>query len=68
MTDLNVLFDTYRDSVKAKDAARLLTIYDPAIRSFDLWGPWIMEGKDAFSSMVQEWFGSLGDEIGRAHV
>ncbi|MDX6481597.1 MAG: hypothetical protein QOG85_2107, partial [Gaiellaceae bacterium] len=34
-------------------------------RSFDLWGVWSYDGKDALRAMVTEWFSSVGtDQIG----
>ena len=38
------------------------TIDGRDIRSFDLWGVWSYDGKDALTGMVGEWFGSLPDD------
>ena len=52
----------YVAAVRAKDVEAFLALYADDVRSFDLWGAWSYDGKDALRAMVEEWFGSLPDD------
>ena len=56
------LLDRYAAAARDKDAEAFLVLYADDVRSFDLWGVWSYDGKDALRSMVAEWFGSLPDD------
>jgi len=56
------LLDRYAAAARAKDAEAFLDLYSDDVRSFDLWGVWSYDGKDALRAMVNEWFGSLPDD------
>jgi len=56
------LLDRYAAAARAKDAEAFLDLYADDVRSFDLWGVWSYDGKDALRGMVGEWFGSLPDD------
>jgi len=56
------LLDAYAAAVRAKDVEAFLALYAEDTRNFDLWSEWSYDGKDALRGMVEEWFGSLGDD------
>jgi len=59
---VNELLGAYAAAVGAKDGEAFLALYADDVRSFDLWGVWSYDGKDALRAMVEEWFGSLPDD------
>ena len=61
------VLETYKSSVRAKDVATLMKLYDPKVRVFDTWGIWSYEGAAAWQSAVQSWFTSLGTETVNVH-
>lgn len=59
------LLDRYAGAAREKDVEAFLDLYADDVRSFDLWGVWSYDGKDALRAVVTEWFGSVGtDTIG----
>jgi uncharacterized protein (TIGR02246 family) len=59
------LLDSYAAAARAKDVEAFLDLYADDVRTFDLWGVWSYDGKDALRAMVTEWFNSVGtDQIG----
>ncbi len=56
------VLQTYAAAVNEKDSAKLLRLYDPAVRVYDAWGVWSYEGADAWASAVEAWLSSLGTE------
>ena len=56
------LFDRYTAAVDAQDVDAFMALYDDDIRSFDMWGRWSWEGADEYRTMVEGWFGGLGDD------
>jgi uncharacterized protein (TIGR02246 family) len=56
------MLDEYTESVRAKDVARFVALYDDDVRVFDMWGRWAYDGAAAWRDMASEWFGSLGSE------
>ena len=50
------MLDSYAAAVRAKDVEAFLDLYADDVRSFDLWGVWSYDGKDALRAMVEEWF------------
>lgn len=56
------LFDRYAAAAHAKDADAFLSLYSDDIRSFDMWGRWSYDGIGEYRTMVEGWFGGLGDE------
>jgi ketosteroid isomerase-like protein len=54
--------DAYTRAVLEKNVSAFLGLYDPAARVFDTWGVWSFEGVPARRKVIEEWFGSLGDE------
>jgi uncharacterized protein (TIGR02246 family) len=59
------LLDSYAAAARAKDVEAFLDLYADDARTFDLWGVWSYDGKEALRAMVTEWFGSVGtDQIG----
>jgi uncharacterized protein (TIGR02246 family) len=56
------LLDSYAAAARAKDVEAFLDLYADDVRSFDLWGVWSYDGKDALRAMVTEWFGSVGTD------
>jgi len=57
------MLDAYVAAVRAKDVDAFLGLYADDVRNFDLWSVWSYDGKDALRGMVEEWFGSLGDDV-----
>jgi uncharacterized protein (TIGR02246 family) len=59
------LLDRYAAAARAKDVESFLDLYADDVRSFDLWGAWSYDGKDALRAVVTEWFRSVDtDTIG----
>jgi uncharacterized protein (TIGR02246 family) len=56
------LLERYAAAARAKDVEAFLALYADDVRSFDLWERWSYDGKDELRRMVEQWFGSLGDE------
>lgn len=56
------VLETYKSAVYAKDVETFLSLYDPDVEVFDMWGQWSYRGASAWRKMVAEWFTSLGDE------
>jgi ketosteroid isomerase-like protein len=54
--------ETYRAAVFAKDVDALVALYDPNVRTFDLWAQWSYDGIDAWRAMVAGWFEALGPD------
>ncbi len=57
------LCEIYIRAVLEKDADAFLRLYDPAARVFDTWGAWSYEDTNARRKVIEEWFGSLGEEL-----
>lgn len=62
MHNVELIAARYAAAVHAKDEQALLALYDENVIVFDMWEEWVYEGRPAWSSMVKNWFGSLGDE------
>jgi uncharacterized protein (TIGR02246 family) len=54
--------DAYCAAVFDKDVDAFMRLYDADVRVFDTWGVWSYEGADAWRKMIEQWFGSLGNE------
>jgi ketosteroid isomerase-like protein len=54
--------DGYARAVHAKDVEGFLGLYHSTARVFDAWGVWSYEGETARRTVVEAWFGSLGEE------
>lgn len=54
--------EIYKRAVEAKDVNLFLTIYDPEVVIFDMWGKWIHQGLNDWKKTVQDWFDSLGND------
>jgi uncharacterized protein (TIGR02246 family) len=50
----------YRAAVWSKDLEGFLGLYHPTARIFDLWNAWSYDGREAWRSMVVNWFAGLG--------
>lgn len=63
-TDDQVLqvLDDYKAAVFAKDVDAFVSLYDPNVSVFDMWGVWAYEGIDAWRGMAKGWLGSLGSD------
>jgi uncharacterized protein (TIGR02246 family) len=53
------LMEAYKTTIFAKDAEGFVALFDPDVRSFDLWAAWSYDGIDPWRKMVGEWFGAL---------
>lgn len=56
------VLNAYAAAVRVKDAEAFLALYADDVRSFDLWGVWSYDGKNAYRAMVEGWFGSVPDD------
>ncbi|MES1169462.1 MAG: nuclear transport factor 2 family protein, partial [Leifsonia sp.] len=54
--------ESYTKAVREKNVAAFLQLYDPTARVFDTWGVWSYEGEPARRKVIEQWFGSLGEE------
>lgn len=61
-TDLKQVLDAYKAAVYAKDVNAFMALYDEDVHVFDMWGIWSYDGAEAWRGMVQDWFGSLGND------
>ena len=52
----------YTHAVREKNVEAFLNLYHPTARVFDTWGAWSFEGVPARRKVIEEWFGSLGEE------
>jgi ketosteroid isomerase-like protein len=52
----------YSRAVLDKNVEDFLGLYDAKARVFDTWGAWSYEGEQARRKVIEEWFGSLGEE------
>lgn len=62
MTELNALFETYKNAVFQKDLEAFTSIFDEKILAFDMWGQWTYDGLPAWREMAKGWFDSLGTD------
>ncbi|GGY78330.1 hypothetical protein GCM10011613_23700 [Cellvibrio zantedeschiae] len=56
------LLELYKAAVFEKDAVKFLSLYDTSSRVFDTWGVWVFEDLESRRPVIENWFGSLGDE------
>jgi uncharacterized protein (TIGR02246 family) len=61
-TEVESLFETYKNAVFQKDVEAFAAIFDSSVRVFDMWVLWSYDGLDDWKEMAKEWFGSLGNE------
>ena len=54
--------DNYVSAVRKKDVTAFLSLYHPSARVIDTWGAWSYEGESARRKVIEQWFGSLGEE------
>ncbi|HZD87870.1 MAG TPA: SgcJ/EcaC family oxidoreductase [Gaiellaceae bacterium] len=57
------MLEAYAAAVRAKDVEAFVGLYTDDVRTFDLWERWSYDGRDSLRGMVEEWFGSLGDDV-----
>ena len=62
MSELNSLFEIYKNSVFTKDIAAYSSIFDEKIRVFDMWEMWSCDGLEAWRDIAKGWFKSLGTD------
>jgi ketosteroid isomerase-like protein len=56
------VLELYKTSVYEKDVDKFLSIYDSSAKVFDTWGIWMFEGLEPRRPVIENWFGSLGQE------
>jgi len=61
MEAIESLFETYKKSVFQKDVETFVSIFDEKVRVFDMWQRWSYDGLSDWREMVENWFGSLGE-------
>lgn len=61
-SQLHGLSRDYSRAVWERDVSGFLALYCPNARVFDTWGAWSYEGQEARRKVIEQWFGSLGDE------
>jgi uncharacterized protein (TIGR02246 family) len=62
MTELESLFENYKNAVLRKDVEAFASIFDEKVRVFDMWGSWSHDGLVAWREMAKGWFTSLGTD------
>lgn len=60
--DFTELLEAYKKAAFERDAEAMMALYDDDIMAYDMWGNWSLDGIGAMRTMVEGWFGSLGDE------
>ena len=56
------LLTAYKVAVYEKNVDSFMQLYDKQVRIFDTWGAWQCEGSAARQPVIEQWFGSLGQE------
>lgn len=56
------MIESYKEAVLTKNVDSFCAIYDSDVHIFDMWGQWSMRGIDAWRTMAQGWFSSVGTE------
>jgi ketosteroid isomerase-like protein len=54
--------ENYTRAVLDKNVDGFLGLYHPTARVFDTWGAWSFESVPARRKVIEQWFGSLGEE------
>lgn len=62
MTEVESLFENYKNAVLRKDVEAFASIFDEKVRVFDMWGSWSYDGLVAWREMAKGWFTSLGTD------
>jgi uncharacterized protein (TIGR02246 family) len=62
MTEIESLFETYKNAVFQKELEAFSSIFDEQVRVFDMWQQWSYEGLAAWREMAKGWFSSLGSD------
>lgn len=66
MENIEDFFTVYKQSAWEKDIESMLGLYADDVVIFDLWEVGYQKGKSAWSLVLNEWLGSLGEE--KVHV
>lgn len=53
---------SYKEAILTKNIDSFCALYDADVHIFDMWGRWSMRGIDAWRTLAQGWFSSLGTE------
>ena len=62
MNEVEQLLDAYAAAARAKDVDALVALYGDDVEVFDAWS-WSHRGIDAWRGVVEQWFGSVGDDV-----
>jgi ketosteroid isomerase-like protein len=54
--------EAYKRAVYDRNVEAFLGLYHAEARVFDTWGVWSYEGLEDRRKVIEDWFGSLGDE------
>ncbi|OWQ84089.1 hypothetical protein CDN99_24705 [Roseateles aquatilis] len=52
----------YAAAVLARDLNAMVDLYAPDVQVFDSWDQWLHDGRDAWASLVKDWFDAIRDE------
>lgn len=58
---LRAMLAAYQEAARDKDREKLLALYAPDVRVFDLWDHFRQEGLEAWGSAVDAWFSAVGE-------
>lgn len=61
--DVAGVIAAYAAAVRAADVDALMALYADDVRVFDTWQRWQYLGAPAWRTAVEEWFGSLGEDV-----
>ena len=56
------MIDAYKEAVLTKNIDAFCALYDADIHIFDMWNHWYIQGIEAWKTMANAWFISLGTE------
>lgn len=65
--EITAVLDAYAATVHARDVEGHLALHADDVHVYDAWDEFEARGKDALSTMTQQWFSSLGSERLRVH-
>jgi ketosteroid isomerase-like protein len=62
MKEIEDFFEDYKNAVWQKDATMLLKLYDNEVVSFDMWDIGYFKTLNEWTSEIENWLSSLGEE------
>ena len=60
--EIEEFFKVYKNSVWCKDSSAMINLYDEQAVIFDMWNKSYTIDPSAWAKIIEDWFGSLGEE------